>query len=92
MDLGDYPLELDPAAMERLTTAIREFAPTVILTHAKEERSHGSDGAQGYLREYYSQRASQRANHAPHLRQQGDQVRRSLPADHPNGSQRILNR
>jgi 4-oxalomesaconate hydratase len=37
MDLGDYPLELDRAAMERLTAAIREFAPTVILTHAKED-------------------------------------------------------
>jgi 4-oxalomesaconate hydratase len=24
-------------------------------------------GAQGYLREYYSQRASQRANHAPRI-------------------------
>ena len=37
MDLGDYPLELDRAAMERLTAAIREFEPTVILTHAKED-------------------------------------------------------
>ena len=37
MDLGDYPLELDRAAIERLTTAIREFEPTVILTHAKED-------------------------------------------------------
>ena len=130
MDLGDYPLELDRAAMERLTTAIREFAPTVILTHTKEDPfnpDHGVAylatekarqlssgagvasafktisppalllfephqpelcgfypntflnitpvfekkraamevmGAQGYLREYYSQRASQRANHA----------------------------
>jgi 4-oxalomesaconate hydratase len=130
MDLGDYPLELDRAAMERLTAAIREFAPTVILTHAKEDPfnpDHGVAyaatekarqlasgagvasafktirppalllfephqpelcgfypntflditpvfekkraamevmGAQGYLREYYSQRASQRANHA----------------------------
>jgi 4-oxalomesaconate hydratase len=130
MDLGDYPLEIDRAAMERLTAAIREFEPNVILTHAKEDPfnpDHGVAyaaterarqlasgagvasafktirppafllfephqpelcgfypntflditpvfeikraamdvmGAQGYLREYYSQRASQRANHA----------------------------
>src|SRR5580700_849886 len=130
MDLGDYPLELDRAAMERLTAAIREFAPTVILTHTKEDPfnpDHGvayyatekarqlSSGAgvasafktitppalllfephqpelcgfypntflditavyerkqaamevmraQGYLRDYYGQRAAQRANHA----------------------------
>src|SRR3984885_4262418 len=37
MDLGDYPLELDRAAIERLTTFIREFQPTFILTHAKED-------------------------------------------------------
>jgi 4-oxalomesaconate hydratase len=126
MDLGDYPLELDRAAIDRLTAAIRDFEPTVILTHAKEDPfnpDHGVAytaterarqlasgagvasafktirppalllfephcgfypntflditpvfekkraamdvmGAQGYLREYYSQRASQRANHA----------------------------
>jgi 4-oxalomesaconate hydratase len=130
MDLGDYPLELDRAAMDRLTGAIRDFEPAVILTHAKEDPfnpDHGVAysaterarqlasgagvasafktikppalllfephqpelcgfypntflditpvfdkkraamdvmGAQGYLREYYSQRASQRANHA----------------------------
>jgi 4-oxalomesaconate hydratase len=130
MDLGDYPLELDRAAMERLTGALRDFEPSVILTHAKEDPfnpDHGVAysaterarqlasgagvasafktikppalllfephqpelcgfypntflditpvfdkkraamevmGAQGYLREYYSQRASQRANHA----------------------------
>ena len=130
LDLGDYPLELDRAAIERLTTAMREFAPDVILTHAKKDPfnpDHGVAyaatekarqlaagagvasafqtvtppmlylfephqpelcefypntflditlvyekkqaamevmGAQGYLREYYAQRASQRANHA----------------------------
>src|ERR1700733_7043031 len=37
MDLGDYPLELDRAAIDRLSTEIREFAPTIILTHAKED-------------------------------------------------------
>ena len=123
-------MELDRAAIDRLTAVIRDFEPTVILTHAKEDPfnpDHGVAyaaterarqlasgagvasafktirppalllfephqpelcgfypntflditpvfekkraamdvmGAQGYLREYYSQRASQRANHA----------------------------
>src|SRR5260370_37734012 len=35
MDLGDYPLELDRAAIDRLSGEIREFAPTIILTHTK---------------------------------------------------------
>jgi len=130
LDLGDYPLEIDKAALERLTQQLRDFAPTVLLTHAKEDpfnpdhsvayqasekarqlasgagvasafktikppafllfEPHQPElcgfmpntflditavfekkkaamaemGAQGYLREYYSQRASQRANHA----------------------------
>jgi acetyl esterase/lipase len=29
MDLGDYPLEIDRAAIDRLTAAIRDFEPTV---------------------------------------------------------------
>ena len=37
MDLGDYPLELDRSAIERLSGEIREFAPTIILTHTKED-------------------------------------------------------
>jgi 4-oxalomesaconate hydratase len=130
MDLGDYPLEIDKAALERLTQQLRDFEPTVLLTHAKEDpfnpdhsvayqvtekarqlasgagvasafktikppdfllfEPHQPElcafmpntflditavfekkkaamaemGAQGYLREYYAQRASQRANHA----------------------------
>jgi 4-oxalomesaconate hydratase len=129
-DLGDYPLELDREAINRLTDEMRSFEPTVILTHAKHDPfnpDHGTAyqvterarqlasgagvasafktiapphfllfephqpelsgfmpntflditpvyslkvaamekmGAQNYLREYYSQRASQRANHA----------------------------
>ena len=129
-DLGDYPLEIDRAAVDRLTQEIRDFEPNVILTHAKEDPfnpDHGTAyqlterarqlasgagvasafktiappefllfephqpelsgfypntflditpvfalktaamekmGAQQYLREYYSQRATQRANHA----------------------------
>jgi 4-oxalomesaconate hydratase len=129
-DLGDYPLEIDRRAVDRLTEEIRTFEPHVVLTHAKEDPfnpDHGTAyqlterarqlasgagvasafktiappefllfephqpelsgfypntflditpvfelkaaamekmGAQQYLREYYSQRAAQRANHA----------------------------
>lgn len=129
-DLGDYPLEIDRRALDRLTDEIRSFQPTVILTHAKEDpfnpdhptayqaterarqlasgagvasafktitpaefllfEPHQPElsgfypntflditpvfelktaamekmGAQQYLREYYSQRAAQRGNHA----------------------------
>jgi 4-oxalomesaconate hydratase len=130
LDLGDYPLELNRAAIERMTGHLREFEPTVVLTHAKQypfNPDHGeayrgtelarqlasgagvasafqtiappefllfephqpelcgfvpntflditpvyerkleamdSMGAQKYLRDYYAQRAEQRANHA----------------------------
>jgi 4-oxalomesaconate hydratase len=130
LDLGDYPLELDRSAMDRLIAEIREFAPTTILTHAKEDPFNPDHGvayaaterarqlaagagvasafqtirppslllfephqpelcgfypntflditsvydrkqaamevmrAQSYLRDYYAQRATQRANHA----------------------------
>ena len=130
LDLGDYPLELDRAAIDVLACHMREFEPTVVLTHAKEDPFNPDHGtayqgterarqlasgsgvasafktiappdlllfephqpelcgfipntflditsvyerkaaamesmcAQSYLREYYSQRASQRANHA----------------------------
>jgi 4-oxalomesaconate hydratase len=130
LDLGDYPLEIEKPALERLTQQLRDFEPTVLLTHAKEDpfnpdhsvayqatekarqlasgagvasafktikppdfllfEPHQPElcsfmpntflditpvfekkkaamaemGAQGYLREYYTQRASQRANHA----------------------------
>ena len=129
-DLGDYPLEIDRRAVDRLTDEIRTFEPNVILTHAKEDpfnpdhstayqlterarqlasgagvasafktiappefllfephqpelcgfypntflditsvfelkgQAMENMGAQQYLREYYSQRAAQRANHA----------------------------
>ncbi|GFG50693.1 PIG-L domain-containing protein [Mycolicibacterium agri] len=32
-DLGDYPLEVDSAAIERLAELMRDFAPHVVLTH-----------------------------------------------------------
>lgn len=129
-DLGDYPLEPDRDALSRLTGEITSFAPTVILTHARQDpfnpdhsvayqlterarqlasgagvasafrtiappefllfEPHQPElsgflpntflditpvfarkqaamekmGAQKYLREYYGQRATQRANHA----------------------------
>ena len=36
-DLGDYPLVLDAAAVERLTDLIRELEPQIILTHAARD-------------------------------------------------------
>ena len=130
LDLGDYPLVVDHAAVEQLTALIRETAPQVILTHAARDPfnpDHGvahdatvrarvlasgagvasafettappellsfephqpelcgfvpttflditpvwekkvaameAMGAQAYLRQYYSERAEHRANHA----------------------------
>jgi 4-oxalomesaconate hydratase len=130
LDLGDYPLELDRAAIDLIAGLMRDFEPNLVLTHAKEDPfnpDHGvayqgterarqlasgagvasafktipppdlllfephqpelcgfvpntflditpvypkklaameSMGAQTYLREYYAQRCSQRANHA----------------------------
>lgn len=130
LDLGDYPLVMDGAAIEALTAVIRDVAPNVILTHAARDPfnpDHGvahdatvkarvfasgagvasafetvapsellsfephqpelcgfvpttfvditpvwekkvaameAMGAQSYLRQYYSERAGHRANHA----------------------------
>jgi len=33
LDLGDYPLEIDAAALERISDVIREFGPDVLITH-----------------------------------------------------------
>ena len=33
LDLGDYPLEIDAAALIRIADEIREFAPDVLITH-----------------------------------------------------------
>ena len=138
-DLGDYPLVLDAAAVERLTDLIRELEPQVILTHAVagpvQPRSRQSPtrrpcrraqlasgagvasafktiappelllfephqpelcgfvpttflditpvwdkkvaameamGAQGYLRQYYSERGEHRANHARRISGRSD--------------------
>ena len=37
LDLGDYPLVADRDAVDRLTQAIRDAAPQVILTHAARD-------------------------------------------------------
>jgi 4-oxalomesaconate hydratase len=37
LDLGDYPLEVDKKALERLTAIIVETAPDLILTHAQQD-------------------------------------------------------
>ena len=37
LDLGDYPLEVDGEALTRLTDAIREAAPDVIVTHTDRD-------------------------------------------------------
>jgi 4-oxalomesaconate hydratase len=36
-DLGDYPLQVDAQALERLTNLIRELAPDVIITHTERD-------------------------------------------------------
>lgn len=33
LDLGDYPLQIDTDALERISEVIREFAPDVLITH-----------------------------------------------------------
>lgn len=33
LDLGDYPLEIDPGALVRISDEIREFAPDAVVTH-----------------------------------------------------------
>jgi 4-oxalomesaconate hydratase len=37
LDLGDYPLEIDRDALERLTDEIRELAPDVVVTHTDRD-------------------------------------------------------
>jgi 4-oxalomesaconate hydratase len=36
-DLGDYPLEVDRDARDRLASLLREFAPQVVLTHPERD-------------------------------------------------------
>jgi 4-oxalomesaconate hydratase len=138
LDLGDYPLVIDRAAVDALTELIRELEPQLILTHASRDPfnpDHGvahdatvharqlaggggvasafktiappellvfephqpelcgfvpttflditavwskkvaameAMGAQAYLRQYYSERAEHRANHARRISGRSD--------------------
>jgi 4-oxalomesaconate hydratase len=138
LDLGDYPLVMDAAAVERLIEVIRELEPQVILGHAardpfnpdhavaceatvqarqlasgagvasafktiappelllfephqpelcgfvpttflditavwsKKVAAMEAMGAQAYLKQYYSERAEHRANHARRISGRGD--------------------
>jgi 4-oxalomesaconate hydratase len=37
LDLGDYPLEVDPGALARIVDLIRELAPDAIVTHTDRD-------------------------------------------------------
>lgn len=37
LDLGDYPLRVDAAGVDRLAEMMRDFAPHVILTHPEQD-------------------------------------------------------
>jgi 4-oxalomesaconate hydratase len=37
LDLGDYPLQIDAQALNRIADAIREFAPDVLITHTDRD-------------------------------------------------------
>ena len=37
LDRGDYPLVLDAAAVEQLTDIMRDFEPTIVLGHARQD-------------------------------------------------------
>jgi 4-oxalomesaconate hydratase len=47
LDLGDYPLEIDTGALQRITDEIREFAPDVLLTHTFTDPFNPDHGLAG---------------------------------------------
>ena len=47
LDLGDYPLELDAAALARIADEIREFAPDVLVTHTTVDPFNPDHGVAG---------------------------------------------
>ena len=47
LDLGDYPLEIDARALERIADEIREFAPTVLVTHTTLDPFNPDHGIAG---------------------------------------------
>ena len=157
LDLGDYPLVIDAAAVDRLRDLICELAPNVILTHAaldpfnpdhgvaheatvqarqlasgagvasafktiappelllfephqpelcgfvpttflditpvweKKVAAMDAMGAQGYLKQYYSERArASRESRAAHLRPQRHPLRGGVPARDPRRRRRAV--
>jgi len=47
LDLGDYPLEIDAAALQRIADEIREFAPDVLVTHTTRDPFNPDHGVAG---------------------------------------------
>jgi len=47
LDLGDYPLEIDAAGLERIADEIREFAPDVLVTHTTIDPFNPDHGVAG---------------------------------------------
>jgi 4-oxalomesaconate hydratase len=47
LDLGDYPLEIDAAALQRIADEIREFAPDVLVTHTTVDPFNPDHGVAG---------------------------------------------
>ena len=47
LDRGDYPLELDAAAITELTDLIRDFEPDVVLGHARQDPFNPDHGVAG---------------------------------------------
>jgi 4-oxalomesaconate hydratase len=47
LDLGDYPLEIDATALERIADEIREFAADVLLTHTTVDPFNPDHGVAG---------------------------------------------
>jgi 4-oxalomesaconate hydratase len=47
LDLGDYPLEIDRDALQRIADEIREFGPDVLLTHTFTDPFNPDHGLAG---------------------------------------------
>jgi len=47
LDLGDYPLEIDVRALQRITDEIRDFGPDVLLTHTFTDPFNPDHGLAG---------------------------------------------
>jgi 4-oxalomesaconate hydratase len=47
LDLGDYPLEIDAQALQRIADEIREFAPDTVVTHPTLDPFNPDHGVTG---------------------------------------------